>query len=401
MIDQALPSITDLSNLEPSFAARLAALVQASAGQVRIVSAFRTPQQQQALHDQAAAQFGPNAPASWAAQPGQSNHEKGLAVDIAGNLAVAHKLLPQFGLVAPMAWEDHHIEPAGVQTNPAAYTQAPPGFPEPTSPAAQTSTQAHLAALAQALSHLDPEDQQAVRAGHPTSGGGPSGLSPEDQGSGSSAASSPAVAAPTTAASPVASPITLPTPVMPSAETTAQVIQSPTQATGTNEILTGQPITDTGVTPDQVNAAAGAAGVIGNPSGVGHIQTTPQRVSFAKALIGQLNSMGVPVPDTPENERLFVAWQQGEGTRAAFNPLATTSHAPGSTAFNDNHGDPVQNFTSFEQGVQMTAHTLLNGHYANILAALSAGNSAVAVAQAIAASPWGTGGLVLKILQGG
>ncbi len=40
-----------------------------------------------------------------------------------------------------------------------------------------------------------------------------------------------------------------------------------------------------------------------------------------------------------------------------------------------------------------------NGRYGNILAALKAGNNAMAVAQAIANSPWGTGSLVEKILS--
>ena len=44
---------------------------------------------------------------------------------------------------------------------------------------------------------------------------------------------------------------------------------------------------------------------------------------------------------------------------------------------------------------------ITNGRYENILAALRRGDSAVTTAQAIANSPWGTGGLVLRVLQQG
>ena len=58
----------------------------------------------------------------------------------------------------------------------------------------------------------------------------------------------------------------------------------------------------------------------------------------------------------------------------------------------------VKNYASYQDGIAANVHALTNGRYANILSALGAGNSAVAVAQAIKDSPWGTGGLVLKVL---
>jgi hypothetical protein len=92
------------------------------------------------------------------------------------------------------------------------------------------------------------------------------------------------------------------------------------------------------------------------------------------------------------------AWQRAEGTPAAFNPLATTRHAPGATDMNE---VGVKNFRSYEQGLQATIDTLRNGLYGNVLAALRDGTSATRVAQAIADSPWGTGDAVKNVLASG
>ena len=61
----------------------------------------------------------------------------------------------------------------------------------------------------------------------------------------------------------------------------------------------------------------------------------------------------------------------------------------------------MKNYTSYEDGLAANAKVIQNGLYSNILAALQSGNNAMAVAQAIKASPWGTGGLVEKILSSG
>jgi hypothetical protein len=108
-----------------------------------------------------------------------------------------------------------------------------------------------------------------------------------------------------------------------------------------------------------------------------------------------LSRLGLPV--TSENVRAMVAWQQAEGTRAQFNPLATTQNMPGATQFNS---VGVKNYVTYGDGLTANIKAITNGRYPNILAALKAGNNADAVAQAIANSPWGTGGLVERILQG-
>jgi len=108
-----------------------------------------------------------------------------------------------------------------------------------------------------------------------------------------------------------------------------------------------------------------------------------------------LTELGKPI--TAENVKAITAWEQAEGTAASFNPLATTqSGFAGETRFNS---VGVKNYATYQNGLDANVHALTNGRYANILAALSAGNSATAVAQAIANSPWGTGGLVLKVLN--
>lgn len=108
-----------------------------------------------------------------------------------------------------------------------------------------------------------------------------------------------------------------------------------------------------------------------------------------------LTKLGMPI--TSENVKAVVAWEQAEGTKASFNPLATTqSGFAGETKFNS---VGVKNYATYQNGIDANVHALTNGRYANVLAALQAGNSATAVAQAIQNSPWGTGGGVLRVLK--
>jgi hypothetical protein len=109
-----------------------------------------------------------------------------------------------------------------------------------------------------------------------------------------------------------------------------------------------------------------------------------------------LTKLGMPV--TSENVKAVVAWQKAEGTAAKFNPLATTQPWDGATKFNS---VGVRNFATYQDGVDANVKVITNGLYENVLAALRAGDSAEKVAQAIAASPWGTGNLVSKVLAQG
>ncbi len=110
-------------------------------------------------------------------------------------------------------------------------------------------------------------------------------------------------------------------------------------------------------------------------------------LTWAKALLQQL---GMPL--TEQNVAAVTAWELAEGghwhNSAHYNPLDTTMPEPGATAMNS---VGVKAYLSWAQGFQATIATLRNGYYGGILAALRAGNDAIAVADAVAASPWGTG----------
>jgi hypothetical protein len=111
--------------------------------------------------------------------------------------------------------------------------------------------------------------------------------------------------------------------------------------------------------------------------------------SWARAL---LRAEGLP--RTGCNVGAVVSWENAEGGHwvndARYNPLNTTMPEPGSVAIAGNPAG-VQSYTSWHQGLQATVNTLNNGRYGPILAALRAGDSAQAVADAEAATPWGTG----------
>lgn len=122
----------NVDQLQQDFRQRLLALVKASGGKVGIGSGFRSHDEQAALY---------KAKPHLAAPPGHSNHERGAAADLTGDLELAHKLAGQFGLRFPM-WgannktgkvEPWHIEPTDVKHLPGmvAYAAAPPGQAAP------------------------------------------------------------------------------------------------------------------------------------------------------------------------------------------------------------------------------------------------------------------------------
>jgi len=109
-----------------------------------------------------------------------------------------------------------------------------------------------------------------------------------------------------------------------------------------------------------------------------------------------LRAIGAPA--TASNIKFLNAWQRAEGGGASFNPLNTTQHYAGASNFNT---IGVKNYPSFEAGIQATAQTLLNGRYNSIVTGLRSGNMApMRLAQAEAATPWGTGQGIMKVLGG-
>jgi len=111
------------------------------------------------------------------------------------------------------------------------------------------------------------------------------------------------------------------------------------------------------------------------------------QLTWAKALLEQLR-----LPLTSQNTAAITAWEMAEGghwhNSAHYNPLNTTMPEPGATAMNS---VGVKAYLSWAQGFTATIATLRNGYYGGILAALRAGDDAIAVADAVASSPWGTG----------
>lgn len=114
--------------MDSDFQSRLNALIDASDGQVWLVSGDRDTETQTRLWNEAVAKYGPEEARNWVAPPGHSNHEKGIAADLGGNLELAAQLAPQFGLYRPMSWEPWHFEPVGSRgsdSDPQAYTTRP------------------------------------------------------------------------------------------------------------------------------------------------------------------------------------------------------------------------------------------------------------------------------------
>jgi len=106
-------------------------------------------------------------------------------------------------------------------------------------------------------------------------------------------------------------------------------------------------------------------------------------------------------PRTGCNMGAMLAWEGAEGGHwendASFNPLNTTYDGPGgSWLYNGRitatiNGDQVRAYNSWHTGLVATVRTLNLPAYAGIRAALAAGDSAQAVADAEAGTPWGTG----------
>ena len=128
--------------MRADFATALDNLIAASGGRIWITSGDRDIDLQRKLWEDKLAEYGlppdtdPDDPRAAGARamvapPGKSNHNRGIAADLGGDLGLAHRLAPQFGLWLPMDWEEWHIEPLGSRDDPdvddQAYTVGPKG----------------------------------------------------------------------------------------------------------------------------------------------------------------------------------------------------------------------------------------------------------------------------------
>src|SRR5262249_45277831 len=136
------------------------------------------------------------------------------------------------------------------------------------------------------------------------------------------------------------------------------------------------------------SSAGGLAGVVGFARPVALVRGyTP--VTWARAF---LRASGAP--RSACNIGAVLAWEGAEGGHwgnpARYNPLNTARDLRGSSLMPGPNPAGVRAYRSWDQGLRATVATLHNGHYGAVLAALRAGNDAQAVADAVAASPWGT-----------
>jgi hypothetical protein len=110
------PTDPDASRLDPRLEATVERLMKASGGRVTLVSGWRSSYHQQELWAEALIEYGdPEIADNWVARPGTSMHERGLAVDLGGDLDLAVSLVERLGLpiYRPMTNEPWHFELVG------------------------------------------------------------------------------------------------------------------------------------------------------------------------------------------------------------------------------------------------------------------------------------------------
>jgi murein DD-endopeptidase MepM/ murein hydrolase activator NlpD len=108
-----------------------------------------------------------------------------------------------------------------------------------------------------------------------------------------------------------------------------------------------------------------------------------------------LENLNAPVTD--ENMKFMYAWRQAEGKGGTYNPFNTSWDLPGSTVMNS-HG--VRNYKSLEDGMIATVKTLKNPRYRCIVNGLRDDIGAINVAKCESLKTWGTGDLVVKVVNG-
>ena len=109
---------SDVSGLHPALARAVERLIAESRGRVRLVSGFRSTRRQAELWTNALRKYrSPEVADDWVAPPGRSMHERGLAVDLGGDLQLAARLVSELGLPLhrPLPNEPWHYELIGTR----------------------------------------------------------------------------------------------------------------------------------------------------------------------------------------------------------------------------------------------------------------------------------------------
>ena len=110
------PSIASAGRLDPRLAAAVNELIAAADGRLQVASGARSTAEQTRLWQEALARYGSaEAADDWVAPPGHSMHERGLAVDLSGDLSLAEQLIDRLSLPLwrPLAHEPWHFEVIG------------------------------------------------------------------------------------------------------------------------------------------------------------------------------------------------------------------------------------------------------------------------------------------------
>lgn len=119
-VDAMMPAdlAANSSGLDPVLRRSVERLLHAAGGRLYLVSGWRSPNEQAILWADALRTYGSaEAADDWVARPGQSMHEKGLAVDLGGDLDLAARLVDELGLPLhrPLPNEDWHFELLGAR----------------------------------------------------------------------------------------------------------------------------------------------------------------------------------------------------------------------------------------------------------------------------------------------
>jgi hypothetical protein len=105
-------STKKVEGLDKEFIARLEAMSSYFGKPITVTSGYRARSEQLRIWNDAVAKYGPAEARNWAAPPGRSNHERGIAVDVGGWAKdLSNDQLAMFGLTKPLSWEPWHIEP--------------------------------------------------------------------------------------------------------------------------------------------------------------------------------------------------------------------------------------------------------------------------------------------------
>lgn len=166
------------SGLDPNMQQATAALLQAAdaelgQGALKITSAYRSPELQQRLFDQAVAKYGSEEAArKWVAPAGRSQHNHGNAIDFAGadggllrdanspEAVWLRENAAKYGLAVPMDWEPWQVELAGARGQSQTPAPQPTQMSTRTAPVAQNNMQDLMAAMANPW--MSPEQKAVI-----------------------------------------------------------------------------------------------------------------------------------------------------------------------------------------------------------------------------------------------